>query len=174
MKSLFKKLVSLYWRYFRSPEAYARHIGVKIGKNCLINTRNWSSEPYLISIGNNVQVTGSVYFHTHGGSHVARNKYLEFDTFGKITIEDDVYIGTCSQIMPGVTIGKGALIAAGTVVTKSIPPGTVYGGNPAKYICSVKDYIDKNLQYNVGTKSLSYQDKKDFLLGMPEDKFIKK
>lgn len=50
-----------------SPERYARHIGVKVGKHCLISTRYWSSEPYLISIGNNVQITDRVSFHTHGG-----------------------------------------------------------------------------------------------------------
>lgn len=64
----------LYWRFIASEEAYARHLGVKIGKNCLISTRNWSSEPYLIEIGDNVQVTSNVYFHTHGGGNVARRQ----------------------------------------------------------------------------------------------------
>ena len=56
-----------YWRLFKSPESYARHLGVVIGKNCLIATRRWSSEPYLIVIGNNVQITENVWFYTHGG-----------------------------------------------------------------------------------------------------------
>ena len=64
---MFKYISSVYWRFFVSPEKYARHIGVRIGKNCLIATRNWSSEPYLISIGNNVQLTHNVSIHTHGG-----------------------------------------------------------------------------------------------------------
>ena len=45
-----------------TPKRYARFIGVKFGKNCLIATKNWSSEPYLIEIGNNVQIT---YLYTH-------------------------------------------------------------------------------------------------------------
>ena len=50
-----------------NKEKYARHLGVNIGKNCLIATTHFSSEPYLITIGNNVQVTDSVHFHPHGG-----------------------------------------------------------------------------------------------------------
>ena len=60
-------LKKLYWRFLKSPEAQARHLGVKIGKNCLIDTRNWSSEPYLITVGSHVQVTEGVCFYTHGG-----------------------------------------------------------------------------------------------------------
>lgn len=60
-------LKTLYWRFCKTPEQYARHIGVKIGKNCLIGSYEWGSEPYLISIGNNVQVTRSVSMYTHGG-----------------------------------------------------------------------------------------------------------
>lgn len=57
MLNPFIRLVNLYWRFLVSPEKYALHIGVKIGKNCFIATREWSSEPYLISIGNNCQIT---------------------------------------------------------------------------------------------------------------------
>ena len=62
-----KRLKSFYWRYIASPEEYARHIGVTIGNNCFISTREWSNEPYLIRIGNNVQVTHCVSIYTHGG-----------------------------------------------------------------------------------------------------------
>lgn len=48
------------------PEKYARHIGVNIGKHCLIRTTWWTSEPYLITIGDHVQITDDVSFHTHG------------------------------------------------------------------------------------------------------------
>lgn len=64
---LFKLITKFYWHVIASPEKEARHLGVKIGANCLISTRYWSSEPYLITIGNHVQVTDCVSFHTHGG-----------------------------------------------------------------------------------------------------------
>ena len=163
-----------YWRYFRSPEAYARHLGVTIGENCLIATRDWPSEPYLIKIGNNCQITSGVRFHTHGGANVIRRKYPDFDVFGKIEVNDWVYIGAGSQIMPGVTIGEGSLVAAGSIVTKSVPPGVVVGGNPAKVLCSVDEYMERNIRYNLGTKGQSPSAKKDFLMSLSEDKFIRK
>ena len=169
-----KRLSDLYWRFIASPEAYARHIGVTIGKNCFISTREWSSEPYLVTIGNNVQVTRGVMIHTHGGAHVARRQYPEYDVFGKVVIKDWAYIGANSQIMPGVTIGEGALVAAGSVVTKSVDPYTVVGGNPARFICTVQDYIENNIKYNLNTKSMDSAEKKRHLLSLDEECFIKK
>lgn len=163
-----------FYKIFMSPKKYAKFIGVKFGKNCLIATKNWSSEPYLIEIGDNVQVTHNVSIHTHGGSHVARKMIPDFDMFGKVIIKDGAYIGAYAQIMPGVTIGEGSLIAAGSIVTKSVPAGVVVAGNPARFICTVEEYIERNKKYNVGTKGLSYDAKKNVLLAMDENKFINK
>lgn len=167
-------ITRIYWRYLRSPLSYARHLGVAIGENCLIATRDWPSEPYLIKIGNNCQITSGVRFHTHGGANVIRRKYPDFDAFGKIEIHDWAYIGAGSQIMPGVTVGEGSLVAAGSIVTKSVPRGVVVGGNPAKILCSVEEYIEKNKRYNLGTKGQSHSAKKEFLLSLSDDKFIRK
>ncbi len=157
-----------------SPEKYARHLGVTIGDNCFIATREWSSEPYLITIGNNVQVTRCVSIHTHGGGNAVRRDYPDFDVFGKVVIEDWAYIGAYSQILPGVTIGEGSLVAAGSIVTKSVAPHTVVGGNPARFICTTADYYEKNKQFNVCAKGLDKKDKKRLLLSLPEDRFVKK
>ena len=174
INKLFNRIVHLYWRYYATPEEYARHIGVNIGKNCFISTREWSSEPYLITIGNNVQITRNVYIHTHGGGNAIRCHYPDYDAFGKVKIEDWAYVGANSQIMPGVTVGEGAIVAAGSVVTKSVAPHTVVGGNPARLICSVQEFIDNNLKYNLHCKSLSESEKRMFLLSLSEDKFIVK
>lgn len=171
---MFSKLKSIYNRLFLTPEKMARHIGVTIGKNCFIGTRNFSSEPYLITIGNNVQVTRGVSIHTHGGGNAVREKHPDFDVFGKVVIEDWAYIGAHSQIMPGVTIGRGALVAAGSIVTKSVAPGTVVGGNPARYICTVEEYYERSKKYNLSTKGLSQTEKRNILLNTPDDKFLKK
>ena len=165
---------SLSWRYLVRPERYARHLGVNIGKNCLIATRNWSSEPYLVTIGNNVQITIGVSIHTHGGANIIGKSIPDFDAFGKVVINDWAYIGAYAQIMPGVTIGEGAIVAAGSVVTKSVAPHTVVGGNPAKFICTTDDYIKNNEKYNLGTKGLSQTEKRKYLLSLPEEKFIHK
>lgn len=167
-------LGKIYWRFLKSPEAQARHIGVKIGKNCLIDTRRWPSEPYLITIGNNVQVTDRVAFHTHGGGNCIRRLCPDFDVFGKIIVKDWAYIGAGAQIMPGVTIGEGALVAAGSIVTKSVPDHTIVGGNPARVICSTNDYLIRNRAFNVGTKGMSASDKKKLLLSLHDSSFIRK
>lgn len=171
---MIKKIRKAFYKIFMSPKKYAKFIGVKFGKNCLIATKNWSSEPYLIEIGDNVQVTHNVSIHTHGGSHVARKMIPDFDMFGKVIIKDGAYVGAYAQIMPGVTIGEGSLIAAGSIVTKSVPAGVVVAGNPARFICTVEEYIERNKKYNVGTKGLSYDAKKNVLLAMDENKFINK
>lgn len=171
---MIEKLKTLYWRFFKSPEKQARYLGVRIGKNCLIDTRSWSSEPYLITIADNVQVTKNVCFHTHGGGNCIRRICLDFDMFGKIMVKDWAYIGAGSQIMPGVTIGEGALEAAGSVVTKSVPDHMVVGGNPARVICSTEDYLKRNMQFNVGSKGMSAAQKKELLLSLPDICFVKK
>ena len=81
----------------------------------------------------------------------------------KIVIGDYVYIGNNSLIMPGVTIGDNVLVAAGSVVTKSVPSNVVVGGNPAKYICSIDEYIERNEQYNLNTKGMKMEEKKVLL-----------
>lgn len=64
---MLKRIIDFYWRYIATPEKYARHLGVTIGKNCFISTREWSGEGYLVTIGDNCQITRGVAIHTHGG-----------------------------------------------------------------------------------------------------------
>lgn len=125
---IISKLIRIIRHKIVSAEKYARSVGVKVGKNCLIATKHFSTEPYLITIGDNCQITYGVHFHTHGGTHVARRQIPQFDVFGKIHVKDWAYIGSTSHIMPGVTIGEGSLIAAGSIVTRSVPDGEVWGG----------------------------------------------
>lgn len=95
--------------------------------NVLIDT----VAPDKIYIGNNVAITAGTKILTH---------YLDPSTsgrqfrIGKVHIEDDVFIGVNTIICNSVVIGKGAIIGAGSVVTKSIPPYQVWAGNPAKFI----------------------------------------
>ena len=152
-----------------SPIKHARLIGVKIGNNCLVYRNvEWPSEPYLITIGNNVQLTSGVSIYTHGGANVVRCIDSDFDVFGKVVIKDFAYIGSHSLILPGVTIGEGAMVAAGSVVTKSVPDGMVVGGNPAKILCPVKDYYERNKIYNLSSKKLPLNKKKMYLLSIPD------
>ncbi len=171
---MLNKIIALYKRVFWSCEKSALKQGVKIGEGCNIMTRKFGSEPYLIEIGNNCQVTSDVKFFTHGAAWVFRKKYPKMDFFGKIKIGDNVYIGNNALILPGVTVGDNVIIAAGSVVTKSISDDCIVGGNPAKIIGRVSELEKKMLPYNLETSGLSYYNKKQFLLSANEEKFIKK
>lgn len=61
MLNPFRRIVDFYWRFLVSPIDYARHIGVFVGENSFIATRKWSSEPYLITIGNKSNLSKIVY-----------------------------------------------------------------------------------------------------------------
>ena len=173
--NILKQLHQYLSKSFLSPLEYARMLGVTIGEGCLIaDTRHWSSEPYLIFIGNNTQITEGVTIHTHGGGRLMRNKYPDFDSFGKVIIGNGVYIGAYSRIMAGVIIEDNVLVAAGSVVTKSIPSGYVVGGNPARIICTVDDFIEKNAKYNVHSRNMTEGQKKDLLINLTDNLFIRK
>lgn len=171
---MINKILNRYKRFFWSCERYARHQGVKIGKSCNIQVRNFGTEPYLVEIGNHVQITDGTKFFTHGGGWVFRNEIPNLDMFGKILIKDNVYIGNNTLIMPGVTIGNNVIVGAGSVVTNSVPDDSVVAGNPAKIISNLETTKQKMLNYNVGTKNLNPEQKKKFLLSLDENRFIKK
>lgn len=158
-----------------SNEQYAKFIGVKIGGgNFIADKDHWPSEPYLITIGSNCALTKGVKIFTHGGARVARRKYPNYDVFGMVEVGDYCYIGTNSLIMPGVKIGNGSMVVAGSVVTKSVPPNMVVGGNPARILCTVDEYIERNKTFDLESKGLSYEQKRTFLLSLPKERFIRK
>jgi acetyltransferase-like isoleucine patch superfamily enzyme len=109
---------------------------------------DFGSEPFLISIGKHVTIAARVAFITHdGGTWVFRDqaKYREVIKYGRIVIHDNCFIGYGSTIMPGVSIGRNAVVAAHSVVTKDVPPDTVVGGAPARTLMSVEEYAEKAL-----------------------------
>lgn len=133
---------------YKKIEVYSKYLGIKAGRNCVITGKiNFGSEPYLIEIGNRVRITNNVTFHTHdGGTGVLRDKYPGINVFGKIIVKDNVFLGSNSTILPGVTINENVIVAAGSVVTKDLESDSVYGGVPAKKIKSLKDYELKVLK----------------------------
>ncbi len=152
----------------------ARKDGVEIGEGCRLISCNFGSEPYLIRLGDHVTITEGVYFITHdGGNWIHREFYPNIDTFGKISIGDNVFIGLNAIILPGVTIGNNVVIGAGSVVTKSIPDDVVVAGNPARVITSKDTYLNSNLKFNMQSKGMSYKEKKDHILSN-QYKFIEK
>lgn len=97
-------------------------------------------EPYLISIGDNVTITG-VKILTHDAS---TKKSLGYSKTGKVHIGNNVFVGWGSIILPNTTIGNNVVIGAGTVVAKDIPDNVVVAGNPVRVLFTYDEYIEKN------------------------------
>lgn len=87
--------------------------------------------PDKIFIGNNVAITAGTKILTHYLDPSVKGRMFRI---GEVHIEDDVFIGVNVCICNSVKIGKGAIVGAGSVVTKDIPPYQVWAGNPARYI----------------------------------------
>lgn len=158
-------IYKLYLKYlkYRKPIEFARKIGVKIGKDCRLIDVEFSTEPYLVSIGNHVSAT-KTRFETHDGAvWVFRESEPDIDMIGRIDIEDNVYIGYGAIILPGTKIGANTIIGAHSLVKGELEAGYVYAGTPIRKICSVKEYYQKNAAKFTKTKNLSDKDKKDFL-----------
>ena len=116
-------------------------MGVKIGENCKIQNEVMIdySHYWHIIIGNNVTIAPRVHILAHDAS---TKLHLEYTRIGKVIIEDNVFIGAGSIILPGVIIGKNSIVGAGSIVTKNIPPNVVSAGNPSKTMCSLKTYLE--------------------------------
>lgn len=127
------------------PVEYARNIGVNMGDDIHIyGDVSWSTEPWIITLGNHVHITNDVRFITHdGGTLILRHLTPDLEITGPIVIGDYVYIGTGAYIMPNVHIGNNCIIAAGAIVTKDVPDGSVVGGVPAKIIKTIDEYHNK-------------------------------
>ena len=138
--------------------------GLQISGDCrLIGLPNFGSEPYLISIGKHVTISSRVTFVNHdGGTWVFRDqpRFANVIKFGRIVILDNCFIGTGATIMPGVTIGPNAVVAAAAVVTQSVPPNTVVGGVPARVLMNMDEYAEKCLAQNPTYDVMAYRKNK--------------
>ena len=146
---------------------YLRSIGINVGKETFISKDTYFMSPRLFSIGDNSDINRECLLDARGGLIIGNNvsishrvnivtgshkinspNFTEIDK--KVTIEDYVWLGIGCTILPGVTIGKGAVVCAGAVVTKNVPPFSIVAGIPA-------------IKINERRKDISYKCKWDTL-----------
>ena len=124
----------------RNTSLYAFNGSIKIGHRVSVNSRVCidASENGLIIIGNDVLIGPNVVI--RASNHCYTNRDIPINqqghSGGKIIIDDDVWIGANAVILPGVTIGCHAIIAAGAVVTRDLKPYEIVGGIPARRIAT--------------------------------------
>lgn len=132
IRAIFQRLVHMLAFFAPGGERFRplmhRWRGVKMGDNVWIGPYVWidAKYPHLVTIGNNVSVgiRTSIIAHLRGQGV-------------SVVIEDDVFIGPHCVILPDVKIGKGAVIRGGSVVTRNVPAGTMWGGSVAEPIARV-------------------------------------
>lgn len=150
-----------YYNYLlkTNPEKYAKKVGVNLlGKVYFYDLKvgDFGSEPWMITIGDNVHITSGCKFVTHdGGTLILRRFQKDLELTFPVIIQDNVYIGINTIVLPGVVIGENSIIGAGSIVTKDIPANSVYAGVPARFIKTTQDYLEKVKSESLGIGHLS-------------------
>lgn len=128
---------------------FLRKKGVKIGDGTTIYSPRHVfidiQRPWLLEIGEDVQITNGVTIITHGYDwSVLKRAYGDIiGSSSKVKIGNNVFIGMNTTILKGVKVGDNVIIGAGSLVNKDIPNNMVVAGNPAKIICSLDEYYKK-------------------------------
>lgn len=130
------------WANFFQPK------NIEIGEDTIVGDHAFLDGRAKLKIGNHVDIASSVMIYS--SEHDLETKDFSA-TVAPVEIKDYVFIGPRVTILPGVKIGKGAVVAAGAVVTEDVPEFTIVGGVPAKVI---GERTNKNPQYKLGRARL--------------------
>ncbi len=119
--------------YLNAAGAYSDGVSIQLGAGCFVGNGCEFNISHRLTVGENTLIAAGTRFidHNHGIAAGAPIKHQP-ETSAPITVGPDVWIGANSLILQGVTIGEGAVVAAGSVVTHSVPAFTVVAGCPAR------------------------------------------
>lgn len=139
----------------RERAEYIRKHGLfhSVGENCMFMFRKLPLYSELISVGNNVHLASNVSFITHDVTHNMLNHRGGAGAFseyiGCIEIGDNVFVGANTTILYNSRIPSDTIIGANSLVRKTLDKGGVYAGIPARYICSIEEFIGKRTEYSL-------------------------
>lgn len=142
-----------------------RKIGVNAGENLHVyGTIQVGSEPWLITLGNNVYLTDGVRFICHdGGTLLFRDIIPDLEITKPIVLGNNVYVGNNVIFLPGATVGNNVVVGAGAIVSGNIPDNSVAVGIPAKVIKSIDEYFEKIQRESLHLGHLKSKEKDDAL-----------
>lgn len=171
MKRLFKKLKRGIWkfwlkiiyifsaeRYKKLYPKYLRGLGINIPEDYYEGGHGFISPSVvfdgndfsLISIGKNTTISADVIFLTHDYSISKGLKMIGAENSGRflrpISVGDNCFIGMRSMLLPGTTIGNNVVVGAGAIVKGNFSDGVVIAGNPARVICTTKEWAEKHYE----------------------------
>lgn len=112
---------------------------IRLGKQVYLNMHTIMLDAAEIYVEDHVFVGPNCAFYTAGHPFSIEDRRAGLEYALPIHVEEDVWIGGNTVVMAGVTIGKGSVIGAGSVVTKDIPPYVLAAGNPCRIIRSIKE-----------------------------------
>lgn len=122
-----------------------RHAGFySMGDHCSIQMNVTFTDPKYVRIGSNVRLSGCIFFGHDGSVNMLNRAYhCKLDKVGKIDLRDNVFVGHGAIVLPGVTIGPNAIVAAGSVVSRDVPSNSIVAGAPAKVVANLDEYVEK-------------------------------
>jgi maltose O-acetyltransferase len=105
-----------------------------IGRDCFLNVNVVILDSALVTVGDRVQVGPAAQLLTADHPREASERARGVELAKPVTVGDDVWIGAAAILCPGVSVGSGAVIGAGSVVTRDIPPAVIAAGNPCQVV----------------------------------------